>query len=337
MLANVGGSLALVLGLAVLLVPLLAPELSRPRDGAWGALVLLLGLSLVTSSERLTGSPMLMVVCGSLLIGRLATEVGQARWRQLTPEEQTRLGSLERWTTSLSQLGQTTLGLVARSGEVAAGLGGWLAQRRPGVRRSKGKRWVRPALEAAEPLAETAADGGRADGAVAAAAVALEGVAIEGGAIKTAAIEPLAKDSLGIATAAAEAVVAEAGPRETTADKELFGEPPASPRGVSHPAGVERAVVELAALPLESVERWAAEPAATQPAPSEPASSEPAFAGPAATEAAATDPVAAEPAASHQGDAGLAPVEQDGVRAVGADGAVTEPGAAQALERDSLG
>ena len=153
MLANVGGSLALVLGLGVLLLPLLAPELSRPRDAAWGALVLLLGLALVTSSDRLTGSPMVVVVCAGLLIGRLATEVGQARWRQLSPEEQQRLGSLERWSTALGQLGQAGLVLVGQTGAAAGGLGGWLAQQRPGTRRSTGKRWVRPALEpAAAPL-----------------------------------------------------------------------------------------------------------------------------------------------------------------------------------------
>jgi hypothetical protein len=55
MLAILGGTLALVLGLAVLLLPLLAPELSRARDAAWGAVVLLLGLVLVTTAERLTG------------------------------------------------------------------------------------------------------------------------------------------------------------------------------------------------------------------------------------------------------------------------------------------
>ncbi len=153
MLANVGGDLALVLGLAMLLLPLLAPELSRPRDAAWGALVLLLGLSLVTSSDRLTGSPMVIVVCGGLLIGRLAIEVGQARWRQLSPEEQQRLGSLERWSTALAQLGQAGLGLVGQTGAAAGGLGGWLVQQRPGARRTTGKRWVRPALEpAAAPL-----------------------------------------------------------------------------------------------------------------------------------------------------------------------------------------
>ena len=167
MLANVGGSLALGLGLVVLLLPLLTPELSRPRDAAWGALVLLLGLALVTSSDRLTGSPMVVVVCAGLLIGRLATEVGQARWRQLSLEEQQRLGSLERWSTALAQLGQTGLGLVGQTGALAGGLGGWLAQHRPGARRSTTKRWVRPALEpAAVPLAVVVSADGTAAEAV---------------------------------------------------------------------------------------------------------------------------------------------------------------------------
>jgi hypothetical protein len=101
MLASLSGSLALLLGLAVMLLPLLGPELSRPRDSAWGALVLLLGLTLVTSADRLSGSPMLAVLCGGLLIGRLGSEVMQLRWRQLTPEEQQGLRSLARWQRSL--------------------------------------------------------------------------------------------------------------------------------------------------------------------------------------------------------------------------------------------
>jgi hypothetical protein len=199
MLANVGGSLALVIGLVVLLLPLLTPELSRPRDAAWGALVLLLGLALVTSSDRLTGSPMVVVVCAGLLIGRLATEVGQARWRQLSPEEQQRLGSLERWSTALAQLGQTGLGLVGQTGALAGGVGGWLAQHRPGARRSTTKRWVRPALEpAAVPLAVVVS----ADGAE---AVAAEPVAVAAGVAPAVAVTVVA------VAAAAESVTAESG------------------------------------------------------------------------------------------------------------------------------
>ncbi len=47
---------------------------------------------------------MLAVLCGGLLIGRLGLEVLQLRWRALTPEEQQRLLSIERWQTSLSEL-----------------------------------------------------------------------------------------------------------------------------------------------------------------------------------------------------------------------------------------
>jgi hypothetical protein len=150
MLATLSGSLALVVGLAVLLLPLLATELSRPRDAAWGAVVLLLGLVLVTSAERLTGSPMLAVLCGGLLIGRLGSEVLQGRWRQLTPEEQQRLGSLERWQSSIGQLSAALALLLAVGGETAGGLLG--ALNRPGKPKTgTGKRWVRPEDTQAQP------------------------------------------------------------------------------------------------------------------------------------------------------------------------------------------
>lgn len=155
MLATLGGALALAVGVAVLLLPVLVNELSRPRDAAWGAVVLLLGLVLVTSAERLTGSPMLAVLCGGLLIGRLGTEVGLSRWRQLTEEERQRLGSTERWRRSLDQLAASLAGLAQRAGGVLATLGGTLgglggavtAGRKP---KAGGKRWVRPETPAAE-------------------------------------------------------------------------------------------------------------------------------------------------------------------------------------------
>jgi len=158
MVATLGGLLALPLGLAVLLLPLLATELSRPRDSAWGGLVLLLGLVLVTSADRLSGAPMLGVVCAGLLIGRLGMEVGLARWRQLSEEEQRRLGSLERWQTSFSQLSATISGAAGQLGGLASGLGERVGQglgssaaqgAAKAGGRSKGKRWVRPEPEAA--------------------------------------------------------------------------------------------------------------------------------------------------------------------------------------------
>ncbi|SBO43639.1 Ycf66 family protein [Cyanobium sp. NIES-981] len=141
MLATLGGDLALVVGLAVLLLPVVAAELSRPRDSAWGAVVLLLGLVLVTSSERLTGAPMLGVLCGGLLIGRLGLEVGQSRWRALTPEEQQRLWSRERWQASLGELGASLGRLLELAAGSVAGVLGWLRQRRQP--RPTTKRWVR--------------------------------------------------------------------------------------------------------------------------------------------------------------------------------------------------
>lgn len=145
MLATLGGYLALLLGLTILLLPLLATELSRPRDAVWGAVVLLLGLVLVTSAERLNGAPMLGVLCAGLLIGRLGVEVGQGRWRMLSEEEQRRLWSIERWQTSLNQASAALGQLLTQAARVSAGLGSWLAERRRS-RPSTSKRWVRPEL-----------------------------------------------------------------------------------------------------------------------------------------------------------------------------------------------
>ena len=138
MLATLSGDLCLLFGLGLLLLPLLAVELSRPRDGVWGAVVLLLGLVLVTSSDRLRGAPMLAVLCGSLLISRLGAEVGQARWRALSEEEQQRLGSIDHWLTSVRQLGTAM-------GSLGEGLGGIARQLKPSGRSGVGdKVWVRP-------------------------------------------------------------------------------------------------------------------------------------------------------------------------------------------------
>lgn len=155
MLATLGGFLALLLGLLLLLLPLLASELSRARDSVWGAVVLLLGLVLVTSADRLTGAPMLAVLCGGLLIGRLGVEVGQGRWRLLTEEERQRLWSVERWQTSLSQIGASLGRLLQLASGVVGGLGSWLAERRA-ARPASTKKWVRPEAEVPEATAEAA-------------------------------------------------------------------------------------------------------------------------------------------------------------------------------------
>jgi hypothetical protein len=150
MVATLAGLGALLLGLALLLLPLLATELSRPGDSAWGALVLVLALVLVTSAERLSGSPMLAVICGGLLVGRLTVEVGRGRWLQLTPEERGRLGTGERWRASLSQARTAFMGLVKAAGQQgAAVMARW---RERGPSKASGKRWVRPEAEAPEVI-----------------------------------------------------------------------------------------------------------------------------------------------------------------------------------------
>jgi hypothetical protein len=116
----------------------LAVELSRPRDGVWGAVVLLLGLVLVTSSDRLRGAPMLAVLCAGLLITRLGAEVGQARWNALSETEQQRFQSLDHWRTSVRQLLITT-------GRVGEGISGIAKQLKPtGKSGVTEKKWVRP-------------------------------------------------------------------------------------------------------------------------------------------------------------------------------------------------
>ena len=145
MLATLSGDLCLLFGLGVLLLPLLAVELSRPRDGLWGAVVLLLGLVLVTSSDRLRGAPMLAVLCGSLLISRLTTEISQARWQSLSEDEKQRLSSIDHWLTSLRQLGTA----ISSLGE---GLSGVVKQLKPSGRSGvANKLWIRPEDENACP------------------------------------------------------------------------------------------------------------------------------------------------------------------------------------------
>ena len=136
-LAVLIGSLALVAGLLLMLLPLVASELARPRDSFWAAVVLLLGLVLVTASDRLTGAPMLGVLCGGLLIGRLGSEVGQQRWGALEPAQQQRFSETSYWTQQLEQLRGASAKLLAAGGIVASLLRERL--KKPVV----SKRWVR--------------------------------------------------------------------------------------------------------------------------------------------------------------------------------------------------
>ena len=163
-LAVLIGSLALIAGLLLMLLPLVASELARPRDSFWAAVVLLLGLVLVTASDRLTGAPMLGVLCGGLLIGRLGSEVGQQRWGALEPAQQQRFSETSYWSEQLQQLRGAAAKLLAAGGIVAS----WLQERlkKPEV----SKRWVRAdatgeatASEAEPTATEPSADTGSSD------------------------------------------------------------------------------------------------------------------------------------------------------------------------------
>jgi len=138
MLAIFLGYLTLLIGFAVLLLPLLLTELSRPRDAVWGAVILLLGLALINCSDRLNGSPMVMVLLGAFLISRLGSEIAQSRWHQLGSEEKLRFGSIERWTTGIGQIG-TTLG--ALFSDLAGSIKIFRANPSPN---NIQKKWIRP-------------------------------------------------------------------------------------------------------------------------------------------------------------------------------------------------
>ena len=206
MLATLGGCFALTLGIAVLLLPLLTPELSRPRDAVWGAVVLLLGLVLVTSAERLTGAPMLAVLCGGLLIGRLGSEVGRGRWNQLSGEERAALATPQRWVSGFQQLSAALAQLLLTAQELGGGLASWLAARRQPT--ASGKRGVRP---------EAKADG--------------EGVAV--GDPEVAPEEAPEREAEGQAVAAASGAAAEGPPTNAAAE----GPPTSAAPGETPPTG----------------------------------------------------------------------------------------------------
>ena len=144
------GDLALLLSFAVLFLPLLVTELSRPRDAIWGAVILLLGLAVINSSDRLNGSPIAIVVLGALLISRLVLEIGQSRWQQLSAEEKLRFRSIERWTTGISQIGAI---LGAFLGDLGGLIKGFRANPSP---KTITKKWVRPETDKVQEAADKA-------------------------------------------------------------------------------------------------------------------------------------------------------------------------------------
>ena len=138
MLAILTGDLCFLFGALLLLLPLLATEISRPRDSLIGALFLFLGLVLSNNSDRLRGSPMLAVLVGGILILNLGLEVLQSRWQKLSPEEQVSFRSLKRWKIVLGQLLKSMKTLLRISRETSEVMTVKVSSTSPK------KRWVRP-------------------------------------------------------------------------------------------------------------------------------------------------------------------------------------------------
>ncbi len=120
------------------MLPLVATELSRPRDAAWGALTLFLGVVLLTNSDRLRGELMLVVLLGGLLIFRLGFEVSQGRWQQLSDEEKVKFRSFQKWSLAFDQLTSAMLKLASIPGETLKVLAFKPEKSIPR------KKWVRP-------------------------------------------------------------------------------------------------------------------------------------------------------------------------------------------------
>mgnify|MGYP001190742282 CR=1 FL=1 len=106
MIISIFGSLFLVFGILILILPLVLIELSRPRDWLTGGLLLFLGLFFLVENDFWLGSLNLLVISIAILLGRLILEIYQNRWFQLSIEEKRRIGSFERWFESLNQLAQ---------------------------------------------------------------------------------------------------------------------------------------------------------------------------------------------------------------------------------------
>ena len=138
MVAILIGNLCIAFGLLVISLPVLVTELSRPRDSVWGAAIMILGLILITSNQRFTGSPMLAVLLCALLVARLLVEISKYRWQQLSLEEQVALKTFTRWKDTFIQ----NLSLFGKLIDVVVDI---FKLFRPKPKPSTiGKKWIRP-------------------------------------------------------------------------------------------------------------------------------------------------------------------------------------------------
>ena len=135
------GSLSILCGFLILLLPLIITELSRPSDWLMGGLFLVLGLILLVENDLLSGSLILLVISGTTLLGKMILEVSQSRWYQLSTTEKAKVGSFNKWVQSLKQLGQVF-------GQLGNGLFEFLRILKKQQRKSLSeKKWVHPDLK----------------------------------------------------------------------------------------------------------------------------------------------------------------------------------------------
>ncbi len=113
MLAVLIGVLSILVGILTLLLPLFLTELSRARDSFWGAIIIVLGLTVITMSHRFAGSSVLVLLLGLCVCARLIMEVGQHRWQLLTPEEKNAFKTFGRWDKGIRELFLTFRKLVS--------------------------------------------------------------------------------------------------------------------------------------------------------------------------------------------------------------------------------
>ena len=87
----------LVLALTLLLLPIAFPELSRPRDALWSLVLAALAPLLLLNRLALFSSGGFGELIATVLLARLAAEVGQGRWGALNPDQRAALRHLPRW------------------------------------------------------------------------------------------------------------------------------------------------------------------------------------------------------------------------------------------------
>ena len=125
-LAPVLGYGVLVLALPLLLLPIAFPELSRPRDAPWSLLLAALAPLLLLNRLPVLSSAGFGELIATVLMVRLAAEVGQGRWASLTPDQRWALRHLPRWrragadvVAAVVQAAKDTWRATAQAGKTA--------------------------------------------------------------------------------------------------------------------------------------------------------------------------------------------------------------------------